>query len=142
MGQLMFSWPDVVLTLGILVAALVGRTLNLPDKLIASMVAAALGYISTQAVLKRRAQKKQERLAQRRDDGREDGAPEEEQEHQTSGVIEIAPQTSGRVQVFADGRVVIGPPEERGPFDEPRDDRTPTDTRKPTGIDDDGGKAA
>jgi hypothetical protein len=119
-GHLVFRWPDVAATLGIVALAILGGYLKvLPDKLVTALVMAAVGYYAARTALSRRDAKdasaakdaKDERKEQREDDRRrEDGIVEDRTDIQESGRINIKPQQSGRiVEVSSDGTVHIGP---------------------------------
>ena len=143
------KWSETVTILGVLALSIVGAAVGaLPPKLVTALVMAVVGYIAAVNALRKRSERRREiedRHQGRDGHGRHDGAVPEPVDHAVgSGGVVIQKQTSGgRVTVHSDGTVVIGPPEgedhahdEPGPFDEPRDDRTPTDaTAAPTGTD-------
>jgi hypothetical protein len=142
------KWADVSAVLGLVLLAILGGYLKvLPDKLVAALVMAAVGYYGARTALARREKKAEKAEAQRqftqeRETTRaaeelSDGAVARELDAADSGVIEVAPQTSGRiVRVRADGSCTIGPAREPGPHDK---DDTPVDRRNPALDEDDEG---
>lgn len=119
----MFSWPDVVVVVVLLVVALVGGATGWFDaKSIAALIAAATGFVGARAASKLR-KKNGDKTSST--DG-QDAVPEVH-EHETSGVIEVAPPPPGRrVEVHADGHVTIGPAADMTPFDLPPEESART----------------
>lgn len=138
----MFSWSDAIGVLGIIALAIVAAELTLiPKSSVVAVFAAVIAYMGARALRLRKDRKdEQKRFEEERTDARDserdehpghtdeeqsDGAPARPIEDVDSGVIEVAPQASGRtVRVNGDGTVHIGPARDPSPHDE---ERTPVE---------------